>query len=98
VQLLPSRKPNQPHRADLAKMLVLRSARRRGLARLLLQRAEAEALARGRTLLTLDTVTGSAAETLYASLGYVRAGVIPGYALMPDGPPAATTIFYKQLT
>lgn len=98
VQLHPTPKPNQPHRADIAKMLVLRSARRQGLAKALLRRVEEEALARGRTLLTLDTITDSPAEKLYASLGYVRAGVIPGFALMPEGgKPAPTSVLYKQL-
>jgi len=98
VQLLLDTPPNQPHRAEIAKMLVLRSARRRGHARALMLAAEAEAKARGRTLLTFDTMAGSAAEKLYLGLGYVRAGEIPRYALYPDGSgPAATTILYKLL-
>lgn len=98
VQLLLDTPPNQPHRAEIAKMLVVRKARRRGFARSLMLAAEAEARARGRTLLTFDTMAGSAAEKLYLGLGYVRVGEIPGYALWPDGSgPGATAIFYKLL-
>jgi len=98
VQLLLDTPPNQPHRAEIAKMLVHRSARRRGHARALMLAAEAEARARGRTLLTFDTMAGSAAEKLYLGLGYVRVGEIPRYALYPDGSgPAATAILYKLL-
>jgi ribosomal protein S18 acetylase RimI-like enzyme len=98
VQLLLDTPPNQPHRAEIAKLLVLRSARRRGHARALMLAAEAEAKARGRTLLTFDTMAGSAAERLYLGLGYVRVGEIPRYALWPDGSgPAATAVFYKLL-
>jgi ribosomal protein S18 acetylase RimI-like enzyme len=98
VQLLLDTPPNQPHRAEIAKMLVLRSARRRGHGRSLMVAAENEAKARGRTLLTFDTLSGSAAEKLYLGLGYVRIGEIPGYAMLPDGTgPAATAIFYKLL-
>jgi GNAT superfamily N-acetyltransferase len=89
--------PNQPHRADIAKLLVRRSARRRGVAAQLMDAAEREALAEGKTLLVLDTVTGDAAERLYERLGWTRVGVIPNYALYPDGRPCATTLFYKQL-
>jgi ribosomal protein S18 acetylase RimI-like enzyme len=89
--------PNQPHRGDIAKLLVRRSARRRGVAAELMQAAEREALAEGKTLLVLDTVTGDAAERLYERLGWTRVGVIPNYALYPDGRPCATTLFYKQL-
>ena len=98
VQLLLDTPPNQPHRAEIAKLLVLRSARRRGHARALMLAAEAEAKARGRSLLTFDTMAGSAAERLYLGLGYVRVGEIPRYALWPDGSgPAATAVFYKLL-
>lgn len=97
VQLLLATPDNQPHRADLAKMLVHRRARRRGLGAALLRAAEETAQACGRTLLVLDTVTGSAAERLYARMGWVRVGSIPGYALMPDGEPCATTFFYREL-
>jgi len=77
---------------------VHRSGRRRGRAGALMLAAEAEAKARGRTLLTFDTMAGSAAEKLYLGLGYVRVGEIPRYALYPDGSgPAATAVFYKLL-
>ena len=97
VQVVWALPPNQPHRADIAKLLVHRSARRRGIARLLMEHAEAEARAGGRTLLVLDTVTGDAAEHLYTRLGWNRVGVIPGYALYPDGRPCDTTVFWKSL-
>ena len=84
VQILPVQIPNQPHRAEVAKLLVHRRARRRGIARALMTRAEAEARALKRSLLTFDTTTGDAAEQLYLSLGYVRAG-IPHYAHKPEG-------------
>jgi GNAT superfamily N-acetyltransferase len=88
---------NQPHRAEIQKMLVLPQARRRGVARALMARAEAEARDSGRTLLTLDTREGDAAEPLYRSMGFAEAGRIPGYALNPDGTKHATVIFYKTL-
>jgi GNAT superfamily N-acetyltransferase len=97
VQVLLAVPPNQPHRAEIAKMLVHRSARRRGIADRLMERAEAEALAEGRTLLVLDTVTGDAAERLYRRRGWTTVGIIPGYALYPDGRPCDTTVFFKQL-
>jgi GNAT superfamily N-acetyltransferase len=97
VQLMIATPPNQPHRADIAKLLVRRSARRHGVAARLMEAAEREARAEGRTLLVLDTVTGDAAERLYARLGWTRVGVIPGYALYPDGRFCDTTAFYKQL-
>jgi ribosomal protein S18 acetylase RimI-like enzyme len=97
VQVVYAWPPNQPHRADIAKLLVHRDARRRGIAEQLMARAEAEALAEGKTLLVLDTVTGDPAERLYERLGYQRVGVIPNYALYPDGRPCATTVFYKEL-
>lgn len=97
VLLLPAGKPNQPHRADVAKLLVLRSARRLGVASRLMDALEARALALGRTLLTLDTGTGSAGEPFYQGRGYQRVGIIPHYALMPDGSPCDTTVYYKQL-
>lgn len=98
VQLLPSAKPNQPHRADVAKLLVHRRARGRGIAANLMAALEAEARRRGLTLLTLDTCTGSDAERLYDRLGWTRAGVIPNYALWPDGRSCDTRIFWKALT
>lgn len=97
VQLLLAMPDNQPHRADVAKMLVHRRARRRGLGAALMQAAEAAARSAGRTLLVLDTVTGSDAERLYSRLGWQRVGVIPGYALWPNGGPCDTTYFYKTL-
>lgn len=97
VQVILDLPPNQPHRAEIAKLLVHRSARRRGIAELLMEHAEAEARAEGRTLLVLDTVTGAGAERLYERLGWTRVGVIPGYALYPDGRPCDTTVFWKQL-
>ncbi len=97
AQLLLDTPPNQPHRAELAKMLVHRRARRRGLARALFRAVEDEARRRGRTLLTFDTITGGDAERLYLSCGCVKAGEIPGYALLPDGRSAATSVFFKVL-
>ena len=91
--------PNQVHRAEVAKLLVHPDARRRGIARALMVALEDSARSRGRTLLTLDTWTGGAAEVLYQSLGYVTVGVIPRFArgsLTPDLEP--TTIMYKELT
>jgi GNAT superfamily N-acetyltransferase len=89
--------PNQPHRGEIAKLLVHRSARGRGVAQLLMEGAEAEARAEGRSLLVLDTVTGSAAERLYDRLGWTRVGVVPGFALYPDGRPCDATFFWKAL-
>lgn len=88
---------NQPHRADVAKMLVHRRARRRGVGAALLVEAERAAQESGRTLLVLDTVTGGDAERLYARQGWERCGVIPDYALWPDGRPCATTVFFRSL-
>jgi GNAT superfamily N-acetyltransferase len=97
VQLLLATPENQPHRADVAKMLVHGRARRRGIARRLMQAVEDAARDEGRTLLVLDTVTGSAADALYTGAGWRRVGEIPNYALMPDGAPCATTVFYKAI-
>ena len=97
VQVVLALPPNQPHRAEIAKLLVHRSARGRGIAQLLMEHAEAAARAEGRTLLVLDTVTGDAAERLYERLGWTKVGVIPGYALYPDGRPCDTTVFWKSL-
>ncbi len=88
---------NQPHRADVAKMQVHRRARRRGLGTALMQAAEATAREAGKTLLVLDTVTGSDAERLYEHLGWQRCGVIPGYALWPRGGLCSTTVLYRVL-
>lgn len=98
AQLIPSPMPNQPHRADVAKVLVRRSARGRGVASRLMERIEEEARARGITVLVLDTVTDSDAYRLYRRLGWQRVGPIPNYALMPDGAPCETTFFYKELS
>jgi GNAT superfamily N-acetyltransferase len=97
VQVILALPPNQPHRGEIAKLLVHRSARKRGVAQLLMERAESEARAERKTLLVLDTVTGDAAERLYMRLGWTRVGVIPGYALYPDGRPCDTTVFWKAL-
>jgi GNAT superfamily N-acetyltransferase len=97
VQVILALPPNQPHRAEIAKLLVHRSARRRGIAQLLMERAEAEARAEGKTLLMLDTVTGDAGERLYARLGWTRVGVVPGFALYPDRLPCDATFFWKSL-
>jgi GNAT superfamily N-acetyltransferase len=97
VQVNLAMQPNSPHRAEVAQLLVHRSARRRGIAQLLMERAEAEAQAEGKTLLVLDTVTGDDADRLYERLGWTRVGVIPGYALYPDGRPCDTTIFWKTI-
>ncbi len=97
VQVVLALPPNQQHRGEIAKLLVHRSARRRGVAQLLMEHAESEARAEGKTLLVLDTVTGDDAERLYLRLGWTRVGVIPGYALYPDGRPCDTTVFWKAL-
>ena len=96
VQLVLAQPDNQPHRADLSKMLVLRRARRQGWGEALMQAAEQVARDCGKSLLVLDTASESA-ERLYARLGWQRAGVIPGYALLPKGGLCATTIFYRAL-
>ncbi len=97
VQVLLAMQPNSPHRAEIAQLLVHRSVRRRGIAQLLMESAEEEARAEGKTLLVLDTVTGDDAERLYERLGWTKVGVIPGYALYPDGRPCDTTVFCKSL-
>ncbi len=97
VQLVLAQPDNQPHRADLAKMLVHRRARRRGLGAALMRAAEATARECGKTLLVLDAVTGGDAARLYERLGWVRVGDIPGYALYPDGRPCGTTYYYRNL-
>ena len=97
VQLVLRQPENQPHRADLSKMLVHRRARRMGLGAALLEAAEETARACGKSLLVLDTNTGSDAERLYARMGWVRVGTIPGYSVQPRGGLRATTLFYKTL-
>lgn len=97
VQLELEQPENQPHRADLSKMLVHRRARRRGLGAALLEAAEETARECGKTLLVLDTNAGGDAERLYARQGWVRVGTIPGYSVQPRGGLCATTLFYKEL-
>jgi len=97
VQVILNLPENQPHRGDIAKMLVHRCARRQGVGEALLATAEQSALRAGKTLLVLDTVTGGDAERMYARQGWQRCGEIPQYALWPDGRPCATTIFFKFL-
>jgi GNAT superfamily N-acetyltransferase len=97
VQLVLNLPENQPHRADLTKMLVHRRVRRQGLGAALLQATEAMALDCGRTLLVLDAVTGGDAERLYERMGWTRVGEIPGYALFPRGGLCSTTVFYRAL-
>ena len=96
VQLILDQPENQPHRADVSKMLVLRRARRQGLGTALMRSAENLARECGKSLLVLDTASGDA-ERLYVRLGWQRCGVIPGYALLPQGGLCDTTIFYRTL-
>jgi GNAT superfamily N-acetyltransferase len=97
VQLVLEQAENQPHRADLVKMLVHRRARRLGLGAALMRAAEETARACGKTLLVLDAVTGGDGYRLYERLGWVRVGDIPGYALFPQGGLCSTTYFYRTL-
>ncbi|MGO4740953.1 N-acetyltransferase family protein [Bosea sp. 2KB_26] len=97
AQVHPAGKPNQPHRADIAKVLVHSSARRQGIGEALMLAAEAEALAAGRTLLCLDTDEAGPARRLYNRLGWTEIGTIPRYALMPDGSDCGSTFFFKAL-
>ncbi len=97
VQLALSQPDNQPHRADVNKLLVHRRARQRGVGEALMRAVESLARAQGKTLLVLDTAS-DAAERLYLRTGWLLCGRIPGYALMPDGSPTGTTILYKGLT
>jgi GNAT superfamily N-acetyltransferase len=92
-----SRNQNSPHRAEIGKVIVHRSARRQGLATALMHAAEDRARLEGRWMLVLDTVTGSPAAALYESLGWQTVGTIPGYALNVDGMPEAATYYYKDL-
>lgn len=98
VQLVLAQPENQPHRADVSKMLVHRRARRQGLGAALLEAAEQTARECGKTLLVLDTNTGSDAERLYARMGWTRVGEIPDFSLQPRGGLRATTVFYKMLS
>jgi len=96
VQLGIDMPPNQPHRADIKKLLVHRAARNHGLGAKLMERAEAEAKARGRTLLVLDTA-GAEAERLYGRTGWQRVGLVPDYAMWPGGGFCDTTFFWKRI-
>ena len=97
VQLALDQPENQPHRADLSKMLVHRRARHQGLGAALMRAAEATARECGKTLLVLDAVTDGDAARLYERLGWVRVGDIPGYALLPQGGLCSTTVYYRDL-
>ena len=96
VHLVLAQPDNQPHRADLCKMLVSRRARRQGVGAALMDAAERVAREEGRSLLVLDTASAEA-ERLYARMGWTRLGVIPGYALLPEGGLCDTTYFYREL-
>jgi GNAT superfamily N-acetyltransferase len=96
VQLVIEQPENQPHRAELSKMLVHRRARRQGLGAALMRAAEATARDCGKTLLVLDTASADA-ERLYERMGWTRVGVIPGYALLPHGGLCGTTVYYRNL-
>lgn len=97
VQLITALPENQPHRADVAKMLVCRAARRQGIAARLMAAVDHAAREAGKSVLVLDTVTGGDAERLYERSGWHRVGHVPNYALMPDGSFCGTTFFHKQL-
>jgi GNAT superfamily N-acetyltransferase len=97
VQLQPAWPPNQPHRADVAKLMVHRRARGRGVARALMEELEQQARVQRFTLLLLDTCKGSAAERLYTSMGWTRVGEVPNFALNPDGSWCDTVFFYKNI-
>ena len=97
VQLLLLQPENQPHRADLSKLLVHRRARRQGLGAALVRAAEDTARECGKTLLVLDAVSDGEAAHLYERLGWMRVGEIPGYALRPRGGLCATTVYYRHL-
>ncbi|MBF9196358.1 GNAT family N-acetyltransferase [Microvirga terrestris] len=98
VQVILKQPENQPHRADIAKMLVHNQARRRGVGAALMRAAEEAAAKAGKTVLVLDTVTGSDGERLYERAGWVKSGIIPNYALWPKGGFCDTTVFYKQIS
>ena len=97
VQLITALPDNQPHRADVAKMLVHRDARRRGVAAQLMAAVDQAAREERKSVLVLDTVSGGDAERLYRRADWHSAGSVPNYALMPDGAYCATTFFYKEL-
>jgi len=96
VQLITAMPDNQPHRADVAKLLVRQRARGAGIGRRLMEAAEHAARDQGRHLLVLDTASDTAAR-LYERLGWQRVGMVPDYALLPQGGLCATTFYYKQL-
>ncbi len=97
VQLVFDLPENQPHRGDLAKMLVHRRARRQGLGEALMRAAEQTAVECGKTLLVLDAVTGGDAARLYERLGWVKVGDVPNFALYPEGGYCSTTYYYRDL-
>ena len=97
VQLVLAQPDNQPHRGDVSKMLVHSRARRQGLGAALLAAIEAAAVEAGKTLLVLDTVPDSPADRLYRRAGWTPVGVIPGFAMMPDGIPCDTRLFWKKI-
>jgi len=97
VQVLMAMRENQPHRAEIAKMMVAPAERRKGVARALMEAAQKYAADAGKTLLLLDTETGGLAEQLYLSMGWQEVGVVPGFALTPHGELCATTFLYKAL-
>lgn len=97
VTLLLDCPPNQPHRAEIAKMMTRPSQRGRGIATALLQAAEALAVEQGRTLLVLDTASDGGASRLYEKLGFTFAGEIPDYALKPHGGLTGTRIYWKRI-
>lgn len=96
VQIVLDQPENQPHRADISKMLVHRRARRRGVGEALMRAAEDGARQAGKSLLVLDTASGDA-ERMYARLGWTLVGVVPGYALWPNGGLCPTSFYYRQL-
>ncbi|WP_312983695.1 GNAT family N-acetyltransferase [Atlantibacter sp.] len=97
VQLILDQPENQPHRADVAKLLVSPAARRQGIAQKLMAELEKQAADQHKSVLVLDTATGSGAEIFYQQTGWQRVGDIPDYALMPDGASCSTTYYYKQM-
>ncbi|OBQ45998.1 GNAT family N-acetyltransferase [Halodesulfovibrio spirochaetisodalis] len=97
VQLSPCPKENGKHRAEILKLFVLRSHRRMGIAKQLMQYAQEYAATLKCSLLILDTHEGSNAEVLYRSIGWIKAGIIPGYASNPDGVMYPTAFYYKEL-
>jgi ribosomal protein S18 acetylase RimI-like enzyme len=97
VTLLLNLPPNQPHRAEIAKMMTRVSHRHRGVATALMQAAETDAIARGRTLLVLDTAVADGASKLYERLGFQLTGIIPDYALKPHGGLTGTMIYWKRI-